>query len=90
MMREKTSGIKLHLGADASDLPHMTMVTTANVTDRTGALDMTEYYYDETENLSKIKKFVLATTIHRCLSCQKQENLTVYWARLSMETKTAA
>ncbi len=37
----------------------MMMVTTANVTDRTGALDMAEYYYDVTEDLSKVKKFLV-------------------------------
>ncbi len=37
----------------------MMMVTTANVTDRTGALDMAEYYYEETEALSKVKKFLV-------------------------------
>jgi len=37
----------------------MLMVTTANVTDRTGALDMAEYYYEETEDLSKVKKFLV-------------------------------
>ena len=51
-MREKTSGIKLHIGVDVLGLPHAIMVTTADVTDRNGAIDMMEYYCDVTENLS--------------------------------------
>ncbi len=37
----------------------MMMVTTANVTDRSGALDMAECYYDVTEDLSNVKKFLV-------------------------------
>jgi len=33
------SGIKRHIGVDTNGLPHMIHVTTANVTDRTGALE---------------------------------------------------
>ncbi len=32
------SGIKRHIGVDTNGLPHMLLVTTANVTDRAGAL----------------------------------------------------
>lgn len=35
---KKVSGIKRHIGVDTQGLPHMVEVTTANVTDRTGAL----------------------------------------------------
>lgn len=56
MMQEKTSGIKLHIGVDVLGLPHAIMVTTADVTDRNGAIDMVDYYCDYTDNLSKIKK----------------------------------
>ena len=35
------------------------MVTTADVTDRNGAIKMTEYYCDVTENLSEVKKFLV-------------------------------
>lgn len=33
------SGIKRHIGVDTNGLPHMIHVTTANVTDRAGALE---------------------------------------------------
>ena len=35
---KKVSGIKRHIGVDTQGLPHMVEVTTADVTDRTGAL----------------------------------------------------
>lgn len=34
------------------------MVTTANVTDRAGAIDMVDYYCDVTEHLSALKKMM--------------------------------
>ena len=34
-----TNGIKRHIGVDTNGLPHMIYVTTANVTDRAGALE---------------------------------------------------
>ena len=34
------------------------MVTTANVTDRTGAIDMVDYYCDVTDHLSALKKIM--------------------------------
>lgn len=37
-------------------LPHAIMVTTANVTDRNGAIEMVEYYHDVTNNLRSVKK----------------------------------
>ena len=58
-MREKTSGIKLHIGVDVLGLPHAIMVTTADVTDRNGAVEMTEYYCDVTDYLSDVKKFLV-------------------------------
>ena len=39
-------------------LPHAVMVTTANVTDRNGAIDMVDYYCDVTDNLSMLKKIL--------------------------------
>ncbi len=54
-MQEKTSGIKLHIGVDVLGLPHSIMVTTADVTDRNGAVDMVSYYCDNTDNLSHVK-----------------------------------
>jgi hypothetical protein len=38
--RKKTSGIKLHIGVDTNGLPHAVYVSTANVTDREGAIEM--------------------------------------------------
>jgi transposase len=37
---KKVSGIKRHIGVDTNGLPHAIHITTANVTDRTGALAM--------------------------------------------------
>ena len=34
------------------------MVTTADVTDRNGAVDMVSYYCDNTDNLSHVKKLL--------------------------------
>lgn len=34
------SGIKRHIAVDTSGLPHAILVTTANITDRNGALEM--------------------------------------------------
>ena len=36
---KKVSGIKRHIAVDTQGLPHAITVTTANVTDRAGALD---------------------------------------------------
>ena len=58
MMQEKTSGIKLHIGVDVLGLPHSIMVTTADVTDRNGSVDMVSYYCDNTDNLSHVKKLL--------------------------------
>lgn len=58
-MPEKTSGIKLHIGVDVLGMPHAIMVTTADVTDRSGAVDMVGYYCDMTDNLSEVKKFLV-------------------------------
>lgn len=35
------------------------MITTADVTDRNGAIDMVDYYCDCTDNLSQIKKVLV-------------------------------
>ena len=35
------------------------MVTTADVTDRNGAVDMVSYYCDNTDNLSHVKKVLV-------------------------------
>ena len=46
------SGIKRHIGVDTNGLPHMLHVTTANVTDRAGALEAFSCYGDA---LSKVE-----------------------------------
>lgn len=40
MREKKISGVKLHIGVDTNGLPHSMLVTTANVTDRNGAVSM--------------------------------------------------
>ena len=50
---KKISGIKIHLGTDTLGLPTGIHVTTANVTDRDGALEMLKNYAPK---LSKILK----------------------------------
>lgn len=44
---------------DILGLPHAIMITTADVTDRNGAVDMVDYYCDITDNLSFIKKVLV-------------------------------
>ena len=43
---------------DVLGLPHAIMVTTANITDRNGAIDMVDYYCDVTNHLSMLKKIL--------------------------------
>jgi transposase len=49
---KKVSGINRHIGVDTNGFPHMIEVTTANITDRKGALKAVE---KNKENLSQIK-----------------------------------
>lgn len=44
---------------DVLGLPHAIMITTADVTDRNGAIDMVDYYCDVTDNLSQVKKLLV-------------------------------
>ena len=44
---------------DVLGLPHAIMVSTANLTDRQGAIDMVDYYCDVTSNLSLVKKLLV-------------------------------
>ena len=53
---KKVSGIKKHIVVDTQGLPHAVLVTTANVSDRDGALEMIGL---NLENLSSIKKFIV-------------------------------
>ena len=58
-MAQKKTGIMLHIGVDILGLSHTIMITTANVTDRDGAIEMVAYYRDETENLCSVKKLLV-------------------------------
>ena len=49
----------MHIGVDILGLPHAIMITTADVTDRNGAIDMVDYYCDITDNLSLLKKVLV-------------------------------
>jgi transposase len=57
---KKTSGIKIHIGVDSNGLPHSVHATTANVTDRDGALEM---FRLNAEHLSDVEK-VLADGLY--------------------------
>jgi transposase len=53
---KKVSGIKRHIVVDTMGLPHALLVTTANITDRNGALQMISLNLD---NLSCVQKFLV-------------------------------
>ena len=53
---KKVSGIKRHIGVDTNGLPHAISVTTANVTDREGAILMTQ---ECKPNLSRVKNVLV-------------------------------
>lgn len=53
---KKVSGIKRHIVVDTQGLPHAVIVTTANVTDRQGAIEMIAL---NLENLSSVQKFLV-------------------------------
>lgn len=53
---KKISGIKRHIAVDSNGLPHAVYVTTANVTDREGALEMFKCHKD---NLSEVKNLLV-------------------------------
>ena len=52
-MGKKTSGIKPHIAVDINGLPHAIHATTADITDRNGALEM---FGMSAPNLAKVKK----------------------------------
>jgi transposase len=53
---KKVSGIKRHIAVDTQGLPHAIAVTTANVTDRDGAIAMVKH---SKNNLSKVKNLLV-------------------------------
>lgn len=50
---KKVSGIKRHIAVDTNGLPHAIYITTANITDRAGAISMFE---SAKKNLAKVQK----------------------------------
>jgi len=53
---KKVSGIKRHIAVDTQGLPHGICVTTANITDRSGALTLLE---NNRENLSEVSNVLV-------------------------------
>ncbi len=53
---KKVSGIKRHIAVDTQGLPQAIHITTANVTDRAGAVEM---MIDAKENLNHVKKVLV-------------------------------
>jgi len=53
---KKVSGIKRHIVVDTMGLPHAILITTANVTDRNGAIQMISLNLD---TLSDVQKFLV-------------------------------
>ena len=51
---KKVSGIKIHIGVDTLGLPHAIDVTAANVTDRTGAIQMYEAFAPNLVRIIKV------------------------------------
>ena len=50
---KKISGIKLHIGVDTNGLPHAWFITTANITDRDGAVEMLEIHASDLSRTTK-------------------------------------
>lgn len=53
---KKVSGIKRHIAVDSNGLPHSILVTTANVTDRDGAITM---FTAEKNNLASVENVMV-------------------------------
>jgi len=53
---KKVSGIKRHIAVDTNGLPHAIHITTANITDRAGAIEMFRSYQD---NLSEVENVLV-------------------------------
>ena len=50
--------MKLHIGVDVLGLPHALLVTTADVSDRDGAVKMVKFYDKSTYNLYIVEKLL--------------------------------
>lgn len=53
---KKVSGIKRHIAVDTQGLPHGMYITTANITDRAGAITMVEH---DKKALSRVTSFLV-------------------------------
>ena len=53
---KKVSGIKRHIGVDTQGIPHFVLITTANVTDRVGALEALNL---KKSNLQKVESILV-------------------------------
>jgi hypothetical protein len=53
---KKISGIKRHIAVDTQGLPHAIHITTANITDREGAIEMIQ---ENKENLENVKTILV-------------------------------
>lgn len=51
--------MKLHIGVDTQGLPHTIMITTADFSDREGAINMFEYYISFTKRLLRLQKVLV-------------------------------
>jgi transposase len=75
---KKVSGIKRHIAVDSQGLPHAIHITTANITDREGALQACELHKDKLKNVKNVladggysgEKF--ATEMKEILGCTVQ------------------
>lgn len=59
MTQVKKSGIKLHIGVDILGLLHTMLITTANVTDRNGAIAMLTSYAYKSDILDRLLKVLV-------------------------------
>ena len=59
MMPVKKSGVKLHIGVDILGLPHMLLITSANITDRNSAIEMLSYYSAKLDRLIRLQKILV-------------------------------
>jgi transposase len=51
---KKVSGIKRHIAVDTNGLPHAIHITTANITDRAGAIEMFQNYRGNLSNVQNV------------------------------------
>ena len=62
----EVSGIKRHIALDTQGLPHAIQVTTADVTDRAGALSM---FDEDRSDLNRVHQCVGGLWLHREALC---------------------